>query len=143
MTRREAREAAFELIYERTMNPDTDAREVYDNSLYVRDAVDNDYINNVYFGVENKREMLDEKIAETSKDWSLERMSKVTVTIMRLAVYEFYFERTIPTSVTINEAVELAKKYDADTAPAFINGILNKISKDEKIEKDPFPRKSK
>lgn len=143
MTRREAREAAFELIYEKTARADEDALEVYENSLSVRDISDNDYIKNVYFGVFEKTDMLDGKLKEASKEWSVDRMSKVTVSILRLAVYELYFERTIPTSVTINEAVELAKKFDAGSAPAFVNGILNKISRDSEIEKDPYPKKSK
>ena len=143
MTRREARERALEMIYEKTSRPDENASEVYENSLNVRDTSDNDYIKNVYFGVFENTEMLDEKLKGASNDWSVDRMSRVTVSILRLAVYELYFERNIPKSVTINEAVELAKKYDADSAPAFINGILNKISKDPAIEKDPYPRKNK
>lgn len=143
MTRREAREAALELIYEKISRPDEDAAVVYENSLSVREAKDNEYIKNVYFGVVENRDEIDEHIKATAHDWSVDRMSRVTLSILRLATYEFYYDRTIPTSVTINEAVELAKKYDASTAPAFINGILNKIAKDPAIEKDIIPRKNK
>ncbi len=143
MTRREAREKTIELIYEKNSRPDDDAAEVYESSLDIRETKDNEYIKRVYFGVIENRELLDEKIKEVAHDWSVDRMSRVTVSILRLAVYELYFDRSIPVSVTINEAVELAKKYDAASAPAFINGILNKISKDPSIEKDVIPRKNK
>ncbi len=143
MTRREAREKAIELIYEKNSRPDDDAAAVYESSLDIRETKDNEYIKRVYFGVIEHREFIDEKIKEVAHDWSVDRMSRVTVSILRLAVFELYFDRTIPTSVTINEALELAKKYDASSAPAFINGILNKIGKDPSIEKDVIPRKNK
>ncbi len=143
MTRREAREAVLTLLYEKNSRPDEDEREVYENSLAVREVSDNEYIKNVYYGVTEHCDEIDEHIKESAHDWSVDRMSRVTLSILRLATYELYFERTIPVSVTINEAVELAKKYDIDSAPAFVNGILNKIAKDPEIKKDPVPRKNK
>lgn len=143
MTRREAREAALELIYEKNSRPDEDVAAVYENSISVREISDNEYIKNVYYGVTEHCEEIDGHIKASAHDWSVDRMSRVTLSILRLATYELYFERTIPVSVTINEAVELAKKYDIDSAPAFVNGILNKIAKDPAIVKDVIPRKNK
>ncbi len=69
-------------------------------------------------------------------------MSRVTLTILRLACYELYFMSGMPNGVTINEAVELAKKYDIEAAPAFINGILSKVASDPEIKKDYVPRRN-
>ncbi len=142
MTRREAREVALELLYEKAARPDDTAEDVFETSEELRELEINAYIKDVYFGVDENLEMLDEKIKSASLDWSTGRMSRVTISILRLAVYEFYFIRNIPVSVSINEAVELAKKYDAASAPSFINGILSKLGKDPSIEKDPYPRKN-
>ena len=68
-----------------------------------------------------------DKINEKSVGWNVSRLGKVELAIMRLAVYEILFDDTIPGSVSINEAVELAKKYGAQESPAFINGVLAKF----------------
>ena len=72
---------------------------------------------------------LDERIAETAHGWRIDRMSKVDLSILRLAVYEILYDPDIPDGVAINEAVELAKKYSGDESPAFINGILGVVAK--------------
>lgn len=68
-------------------------------------------------------------INEIAEGWKTERMGKVDLTILRLAVYEIRFDEDVPTSVAINEAVELAKKYGQDGSPSFVNGILAKFAK--------------
>ncbi len=143
MTRREAREKTLELLYEMAARPEEPAEEVFEASVQLREIEANDYIKDVYFGVFGHSEELDEKIKSVSLDWSTERMSRVTLSILRLAAYELYYIRNIPVSVSINEAVELAKKYDIDSAPAFINGILSKLGKDPTVEKDPYPQKKR
>lgn len=70
---------------------------------------------------------LDEAINRVSSGWKTSRMSKVDLAIIRLAVYEMRFEEDIPTPVSINEAVELAKKYGTDDSASFVNGILAKL----------------
>ena len=75
----------------------------------------------------DKFDELDEIISEVSVGWKLERMSKIDLTILRLAVYEIKMDEEIPDKVAINEAVEIAKKYGGDNSPSFINGILAKI----------------
>lgn len=72
-------------------------------------------------------EGLDEAINRVSEGWKTSRMSKVDLTILRLAVYEMRFEEDIPVPVSINEAVELAKKYGTDDSASFVNGILAKL----------------
>ena len=71
---------------------------------------------------------IDEMINSVSKSWPTSRLGKSELTIMRLAVYEIKFDEDIPTNVAINEAVELAKKYGADNAPSFINGVLAQLA---------------
>ena len=75
----------------------------------------------------DKFDELDEIISEVSVGWKLERMSKIDLTILRLAVYEIKMDEEIPDKVAINETIEIAKKYGGDNSPSFINGILAKI----------------
>ena len=75
-----------------------------------------------------KVEELDAAINEVSESWKTSRMGKVDLTLIRLAVYEIRYEESIPTKVSINEAVELAKKYGNDGTPAFVNGVLAKFA---------------
>lgn len=70
---------------------------------------------------------IDEKIAEYAKGWKLNRIGKAELAILRLAVYEALYDEEVPVGVAVNEAVELAKEYGGDNAPAFVNGILGKI----------------
>lgn len=70
---------------------------------------------------------IDTKISEGCTGWKIERIAKAELTIIRLAVYETYFDAAVDKAVAINEAVELAKKYGDDKAPSFVNGVLSKI----------------
>lgn len=70
---------------------------------------------------------IDSKISEGCTGWKIERIAKAELTIIRLAVYETYFDAAVDRAVAINEAVELAKKYGDDKAPSFVNGVLSKI----------------
>lgn len=72
---------------------------------------------------------LDEKISAYLKDWSLERIAKVDLAILRLAFYELLFIRDVPETVVINEAVEMAKRYSTDRSGAFVNGVLGALSR--------------
>ena len=88
-----------------------------------------DSILNKYRDIAEKMENIDETLNETSTGWKTTRMSRVDLTILRLAVYEIKWDEDVPTAVAINEAIELAKKYSSDSSPAFINGVLAKIAK--------------
>ena len=81
----------------------------------------------VLFGIEAHQEEIDPLIGELAIGWSIERMPRVDLSILRVAIYEMMYRRDIPYSVSINEAVELAKKYGAQESPAFINGVLAKF----------------
>ena len=140
MTRREAREAVLALLFERACRTDETAEEVYNKSLFLRGAKENEYIHTVYYGVWENAERIDGAISGAANEWRLDRMSRVTLAILRLAAYELYFMENVPKGVTINEALELAKQYDDGAAPAFVNGILNKIASEPSIVKETVPR---
>ena len=86
------------------------------------------YIRNKCNDIFSKIEEIDSAINEAATGWKTSRMGKVDLSIIRLAVYEIKFEDDIPTKVSINEAVELAKAYGTDDSPSFVNGILAKFA---------------
>jgi N utilization substance protein B len=79
-------------------------------------------------GVVDNREVIQKRIKSQSKNWSLSRMAKVDLNILRIGVFELLFRSDIPKNVTINEAIEVAKKFGTEDSPAFINGILDEIA---------------
>lgn len=93
---------------------------------------DEDYVCTRVFNVIEKLDEIDKDIDEVAEGWTVSRMSKIDLTIMRLAYYEMCFDDTVPVQVAINEAVELAKLYGGDNSPSFINGILGKLAKNGK-----------
>lgn len=131
MTRREARDAVFTLLYEYEFQRELSPADVFAVSVENRDiAVEADgYIQTAFFGVCEHRDELDAKIAAHSGSWKPERMSRISRTILRLAAYELTYMPDIPRNVVLNEAVELSKRYEGDRAPGFVNGILNAMAK--------------
>ncbi|MEE4253966.1 MAG: transcription antitermination factor NusB [Desulfuromusa sp.] len=81
-------------------------------------------------GVVEFRAVIDKKITEVAKNWSLERMAPVDLSILRIGTYELLYQHEIPTPVVIDEAIEIAKRYGTKDSPSFINGLLDKIAKD-------------
>ncbi len=132
MSRINARKNAFNLLFQYEF---IDAEEIEENKdIFFKENMeinetDKKYILETFDGTIEKIEEIDKIISDYAKGWTVERMSKVDLAILRLAVYEMLFSDETPQSVAINEAVELAKKYSSDEAPAFINGILGKVSK--------------
>lgn len=92
---------------------------------------DRAYISRILDGVLSHMAELDEKISAASVSWSLERIAKVDLTILRLATYEILYEDDVPGSVAINEAVELANRYSEPSSGRFINGVLGTILRDK------------
>ena len=92
---------------------------------------DRAYISRMLDGVLSHVTELDEKISAASVNWSLERIAKVDLTILRLATYEILYEDDVPGSVAINEAVELANRYSEPSSGRFINGVLGTILRDK------------
>ena len=127
MKRKEAREALFALLFEMTFVAPEEAAGIYDLECEEREELKDDYIKDGYAGVLTNLPAIDEMISAASKGWKLSRLARVTLSLLRLAVYEMCFAK-LPYHIAINEAVELAKVYGEDKSPAFINGVLNKIA---------------
>ena len=124
------REQAFFLCFE-SLFSDTDIDELADNAGDARDEfLSNEAIERAK-GVNEHKNELDERIsAYLKKGWKLSRISKVSLAILRLAVYEILYMDDIPVSVSINEAVELSKKFSVQDDTSFINGVLGSIVKE-------------
>ena len=129
MTRREEREQAFILVFQQLINRNT-IEEIIDaaeESAEVRIA---EFAERLASGVEANSAVVDDKIEKNIRGWSMTRLSKVSFALLRVAIYEMLYVDSIPVSVSINEAVDLAKKYGgADDAP-FINGVLGSVAKE-------------
>lgn len=127
--RREGRELALQLLYALDLNPMKMqetlrlSRENSRSAEHVRI-----FAEELATGVMANRDAIDEMIAGTSKNWAISRMAKVDLNILRLAVFELVFRSDIPRNVTINEAIEVAKKFGTEDSPAFINGILDEVA---------------
>lgn len=133
MNRSEIREQAFKLIYSleiQKKEPLEEQIELYieTNNITNKNAVE--YIKDAVFGIEKNREEIIEKIEKNLKsEWKIDRIAKVDLAILKLAIYEIKY-KDIPFKVVINEAVELAKKYGEDNSKNFVNGILASIVKE-------------
>ena len=131
MTRRQLRENVFKMLFRVEFHDDKELPEqliLFEDELEPISEDEEIYMTNKYKDIYAHIEELDAAINEVSKGWKTIRMGKVDLTLIRLAVYEIRFEEEIPVKVSINEAVELAKKYGTDDSPAFVNGILAKFA---------------
>ena len=132
MSRREMREQLFKLLFRVEFNsreelPQQEAF-FFEDEENVSDKKENMAISEKFNKIIEKLEGIDQSLNEKVQGWDTGRMGKVDLTILRLAVYEIVFDEEIPTSVAINEAVELAKKFGQDSSPAFVNGVLAKFA---------------
>ena len=131
MTRRQLRENVFKMLFRVEFHDDKELPEqliLFEDELEPISEDEKIYMTNKYKDIYAHIEELDAAINEVYKGWKTIRMGKVDLTLIRLAVYEIRFEEEIPVKVSINEAVELAKKYGTDDSPAFVNGILAKFA---------------
>ena len=131
-TRSEARAAAFTQIFQLNQQGDNKGEMMEHLLNVIPECEDNlGYIQSVINGVDEKQAELDESISQhLKKGWTLKRISKVALSILRLAVYEMKYVDDVPQKVAINEAVNLAKEYGGEEDAKFINGILGAIAKD-------------
>lgn len=132
MSRRELREQIFKLLFRIEFNQKEEMPEqiqlFFDEEENQADTEDISYITEKLNAIVEKLEELDGILNEKVQGWNTARMGKVELTILRLAVYEIMFDETVPASVAINEAVELAKKFGQDSSASFINGVLAKFA---------------
>lgn len=124
MTRAQEREQAFILIFERAFNMDTDADDIIGYAVEARLLEPSVFSVSLFKQTYEKLPEIDAVIEQYAIGWKIERLSKVTLSVLRLAVCEILYVDSIPHGVSANEAVELAKKYATADDAAFINGIL-------------------
>ena len=132
MNRRTLREQVFKLLFRVEFNSKEEMEEqcrlfLEHEEMEISES-DADYIVGKYTAIHDRLEELDAMINEKAKGWSTDRMGKVDLTIIRLAVYEMKYDESVPQGVAINEAVELAKKFGLDESSGFVNGVLAKFA---------------
>lgn len=129
MTRTEEREQAFIFIFEKLFNAEENVSEIIEKAEEARMVEASLFASSLAVSVYENSEEIDGVIEKYSKGWKKERLPKVTLAILRLAICEILYVSAIPTAVSINEAVELAKKYATPEDASFINGILGSFSR--------------
>ncbi len=137
MKRTETRELAFRLIYSSQIQKDMDEEQINifieENNLGEEEA---EYIKNIFYGIKENKEEIEELISSNLKEkWSMDRISKIDLSILKLAIFELVYSK-LTYKVAINEAVELAKKYGEDSSKSFVNGVLASIVKEKKLDEE-------
>jgi transcription antitermination protein NusB len=135
--RREARELALQMLYSLDANPSAGVQTTFQNFREEQVEVTarvREFAEGLVQGVMGQRDVIDEAIKSRSKNWSLTRMPRVDLNVMRLAAYELMYRPDIPKKVSINEAIEIARRFGDKESPAFVNGILDEIEACAKTE---------
>ena len=130
MNRKTARENTFLLVFESIVKRDETAEEIFDKATNVRALEVDEYAKRVFFGSYENATVIDELVEKKLVGWKKERVSPVSKAILRLAAYEMMYEEDIPAKVSINEGIELAKKYDDEKTYGFVNGVLNAVAEE-------------
>ena len=130
MNRKLSREKSMELLFGMTLSKET-VEETIETFLenYEGDIkeIDLTYVKQALIGVENNKEAIDAEISANLHNWKIDRISKVNLSILRLAAYELLYDDNVPTGVAINEALEITRKYSDEKSVSFINGVLDKL----------------
>ncbi len=129
MTRHEAREQAFAVIFEKSFNENASFQEIIDGAQECELVKINGFAGSLLNIVEENFEEIDETIEGSLVNWSLQRLPKVSLAVLRLAVAEILFNEDVPVSVSVNEAVEIAKTFGSEEDASYINGVLSTIVK--------------
>jgi N utilization substance protein B len=130
ITRAEARELLFGLLFETEFKNGENPTEIYELACLDRDIPVDAYIKNTFFGVITRADIIDAVITKYSKGWKAERLSRVSRTVLRIAIYEMLFVDDIHPNVSISQAVALSVKFGEDKAKQFVNGVLSGLFKD-------------
>lgn len=131
MTRKEAREQAFVLVFEKYFS-DESVADILEMAKETRDFTEDKdgYVVNAFTGVFDNLTEIDAIISDNlTSGWTINRISKVSLAVLRLAIYEMKFMEEIPVAVSIDEAVELCKKYSVADDSSFVNGVLGTVAK--------------
>lgn len=129
MGRKKARDNAFKCIYQLEFMDDKNVEKLLEYCYDENQNTDNEkeYIQKVVNGVVENLSIIDGNILKNLKNWTINRIAKIDLAILRLAIYEILYLEDIPAKVSVNEAVELAKEYGGTDSKSFVNGLLAKI----------------
>ena len=133
MNRRQEREETFLMLFESEFDTLRTAEDIYEQAKASREVGESEYIRIVLSGVIEKKEEIGALIEKYSKGWQRDRITHSVSAALHLAVYEMLYMPDIPARVSMNEALELVKKYDDEKAKVFANGVLHAISTDEAV----------
>lgn len=128
--KRKVRKYAFELVFGYEFNKEEAALSYYEKAYdnFICEDDEEESVKNLFLGICDNVESIDTIIKDNLSGWKINRISKASLSLMRLSVYEMLFAK-LPAAISINEAVELAKEYCEDGAATYINGVLNNIAK--------------
>lgn len=132
MSRKIAREVTMQALYQVELNGLTTFEEI--NTFIIESSIkasEDHYVKNIVELYLEHKEVIDEEISKYLKNWKIDRISKVDLSILRLALVEIRYVEDIPESVSINEAVDLAKKFSDEEASSYINGVLGSAVREE------------
>ena len=134
MARKSARAAAVQMVFENMLGGDGGEETLRCLIEFTPEGDDQEYIDSLIKGVEENAQALDGQIEKCLKGWTLDRIARVDLAVLRVAAYELCFSRKTPDAVVINEAVALAQRFDSPTAGKFVNGVLATLlsSRDQK-----------
>lgn len=135
ISRREARICAVKVMYCADFHKDEDKNALFELVCSEGEIKYNDFAKALFFGASDNIEKIDEAISACAKGWKIERISKMSLAVLRVCAYELLFTET-PAPIAINEAMEIDKAFDSDDAPAFVNGVLNSIARSNPKEKE-------
>lgn len=141
MNRKQAREQAFILVFEKSFH-DEPVPELIEAAREGRELEQDIFMEEAVSGVFDHLEEIDGIIAENLTGWKLERLSRVALAVLRLAVFEMLYREDIPVSVSINEAVELSKKFATKDDAAYVNGVLGSAARSRRMDADGEPNPS-
>ncbi len=130
LSRRKEREIVYQMLFAAQFYPEEETENLYEVMIGQMEegAEESDYVKRTFFGVRAYAAEAEEKIKECAKDWKVSRLSKGTLTVLQLALYEMNVAEDVPDKIAINEAVEIAKTFCEDGAKKFVNGILGTLS---------------
>ncbi|MCL2508025.1 MAG: transcription antitermination factor NusB [Oscillospiraceae bacterium] len=129
MTRKEAREQAFLLMFEKSFHPEADIEDIISLALENEIVRADDYVRSVAEIASENFSRIDETIDENLRGWRKTRISKVSLAVLRLALCEMLYLDEVPVGVSINEAVELCKQYSGADDASFVNGVLGSVAR--------------
>lgn len=131
LNRRKERELVFQMLFAAQFTPEADTLTLYEELIAqceTEGAGESEYIKEVFCGARDYAPVAMEKIAQGARGWKIERFSKTTLSILQLAIFEMEKREDVPVKIAINEAVELAKRFDEEGSRKFVNGILGEVA---------------